>query len=112
MINKINLRLILSLFVLISIFTVSLPTNISAQTATKQVLTSDLQQAVARIEEKVEARRKELGIPGMSLVISKTTRLFLSKASVTKTSRNKFPSPPTRNLPLVRLRKPSPLCRF
>ena len=67
MINKIYLRFILSLALVFSLFAISLPQIAHAQTsAAKTVSTSDLQKRLAKIEEKVEARRKELGIPGMS----------------------------------------------
>ncbi len=79
MINKINLRFASALFALISIFTVSLPTNIAAQKEVKQILASDLQKAVAVIEEKTEARRKELGIPGIGLAIVKDGEIIFMK---------------------------------
>ncbi len=71
MINKLNLRFVLSLFVLISIFTVSLLPNVAAQAEAKQNLSTDLQKAVAVIREKTETQRTKLGIPGMSLAIVK-----------------------------------------
>lgn len=68
----------LSLFLVFSFFVTAIPQTVSAQTA--QVQTSaDLQNRLAKIEEKVEARRKELGIPGMSLAIVKDGEVILSK---------------------------------
>ena len=89
--NKINLRLILSLLVLISILTVSLPTQIAAQSEVKQTLSSDLQKAVAVIEQKTEARRKELGIPGMSLAIVKDDRIIYLKGFGNKDYEKQIP---------------------
>jgi CubicO group peptidase (beta-lactamase class C family) len=91
MINKINLRFALALFALISIFTVSLPTRTAAQTEVKQALAADLQKAVAAIEEKTEARRKELGIPGMSLAIVKDDRIIFMKGFGYKDFERKIP---------------------
>ncbi len=91
MINKINLRFVLSLFVLVSIFTVSLPSGVAAQTAVKQTVATDLQKAVAAIEEKTEARRKELGIPGMSLAIVKDGEIIFMKGFGYKDFEKKIP---------------------
>jgi len=79
MINKINLRFVLSLFLLISIFTVSVPQTDYAQTAPQSQLSSDLQSRLAAIEQKVDARRKELGVPGMSLAIVKDGEVIFAK---------------------------------
>ncbi len=91
MINKNNLRFTLSLFVLISIFTVSLPTNIAAQTKVKQTVSTDLQKAIAKIEEKTEARRKELGIPGIGLAIVKDGEIVFMKGFGYKDFEKKIP---------------------
>jgi CubicO group peptidase (beta-lactamase class C family) len=51
-----------------------------AQTAATQTqVSADLQLRLAKIEEKLEARRKELGIPGMSLVIVKDGEIVYMK---------------------------------
>jgi CubicO group peptidase (beta-lactamase class C family) len=91
MINKNNLRFALALFALVSIFTVSLPTNSMAQTEIKQMLSADLQKAIAAIEEKTEARRKELGIPGMSLAIVKDDQIIFMKGFGYKDFEKKIP---------------------
>jgi len=91
MINKINLRFASALLALISIFTVSLPTNVVAQTEVQQTLSSDLQIAVTVIEEKTEARRKELGIPGMSLAIVKDGQIIFMKGFGYKDFEKKIP---------------------
>jgi len=77
--SKIYLRFILSLGLVFSLFAVSLPTVGYAQTATQTAVSSDLQKRLAAIEEKIEARRKELGIPGLSLAIVKDGEVVLVK---------------------------------
>jgi CubicO group peptidase (beta-lactamase class C family) len=65
-------RLFLSLFLVFSFLNLPLAQIGYAQTtAAKTQISADLRARLARIEEKLEARRKELGIPGMSLVIVK-----------------------------------------
>ena len=91
MINKNNFRFTLSLFVLFSIFAASLPATVAAQTPTQQTVSSDLQQAIAKIEEKTEARRKELGIPGMSLAIVKDGEIIFMKGFGYKDFEKKIP---------------------
>ncbi|HEY0658966.1 MAG TPA: serine hydrolase domain-containing protein, partial [Pyrinomonadaceae bacterium] len=62
----------MSLFLVFSFFNLPLAQIGYAQTSAPQLqISTDLQSRLARIEEKLEARRKELGIPGMSLVIVK-----------------------------------------
>ena len=78
--NKFNVRFMLSLVLTVALFAVGLPQISYAQTATKQAQTiDDLKSRLARIEEKTEARRKELGIPGMSLVIVKDGEIIFAK---------------------------------
>lgn len=75
-------RLILSSFLAFSLFAVSLPLAGYAQTAgvqTAPASESNYAAALAAIEEKTEARRKELGIPGMSLVIIKDDQIIYMK---------------------------------
>jgi len=77
--NKTFSRFFLSFLLLVSIFTVSLPQIGYAQTSTQTQGTTDLQSRLATIEQKVEARRKELGIPGLSLAIVKDGEVIFSK---------------------------------
>ena len=72
-------RYFLALFILVAMFTVSLPTVGLAQTATQLATAVDYSKALQTIEEKLEARRKELGIPGVSLVIVKDDRIIYAK---------------------------------
>ena len=91
MINKIYLKFLFSLVLVFSLFTVSLPTAGYAQTATKQAVSDDLQKRLAAIEEKVEARRKELGIPGMALAIVKDGEIIYAKGLGYKSFEKKVP---------------------
>lgn len=69
---------ILSFLLVFSFFVSTFSQVVSAQTAQTQT-SGDLQNRLTKIEEKVEARRKELGIPGMSLAIVKDGEVVLSK---------------------------------
>lgn len=71
--NKTFSQVILSFLLTVSIFAASLPSAVFGQTST------DLQARLAAIEQKVEARRKELGIPGMSLAIVKDGEVIFAK---------------------------------
>jgi CubicO group peptidase (beta-lactamase class C family) len=78
MFSKIHFRLLLPLVFAISIFTVSLPQAGYAQVGAK-VGAVDLSPALKTIEDKTEVRRKELGIPGMALVIVKDDQIIYMK---------------------------------
>ena len=92
MINKLHLRVLLSFALIFSLFTISLPQVGFAQTsAAKAEVSSDLQKRLARIEQKVEARRKELGIPGMSLAIVKDGKVVFSKGFGYKSFEKEIP---------------------
>jgi CubicO group peptidase (beta-lactamase class C family) len=74
------LRLFTSLLLVFSFLNLPLAQIGYAQTSAKQAQVSgDLQSRLAKIEEKLEARRKELGIPGMSLVIVKDDQIVYMK---------------------------------
>jgi CubicO group peptidase (beta-lactamase class C family) len=77
--NKTFSQFFLSFLLLVSIFTVSLPQVGYAQASTQAQTSTDLQSRLATIEQKVEARRKELGIPGLSLAIVKDGEVIFSK---------------------------------
>jgi CubicO group peptidase (beta-lactamase class C family) len=72
------IRNFLSLLIVISLFTLSLP-QIGYAQATATQTTSDYSKQLSEIEAKVEKRRLELGIPGMSLVIVKDDKVIYSK---------------------------------
>jgi CubicO group peptidase (beta-lactamase class C family) len=76
--NTKSLKVFSSLLLALSLFTVSLPAGAYAQ-APAAVYASQDEKALAAIEAKVEARRKELGIPGMSLVIVKDDKVIYMK---------------------------------
>lgn len=83
MIKNTFLRSLLSLTLLFSVFTASLSQAGYAQTAppAPPVAWTKADQAagLVAIEEKTEKRRKELGIPGMSLVIVKDDQIIFMK---------------------------------
>ncbi|HMS42497.1 MAG TPA: serine hydrolase domain-containing protein, partial [Pyrinomonadaceae bacterium] len=92
MIKKNYLQSIFSLVLTFSMFAVSLPQIGYAQTSTQTQVSSGLQKSLQTIEEKVEARRKELGIPGMSLAIVKDGKVIYSKGLGYKDFEKKIPA--------------------
>ena len=93
MLERSILRTLFAFSLLFSVAFTSLPTIGYAQTTASAV--SDLySKGLATIEEKVEARRKELGIPGMSLVIVKDDQVILSKGFGYRDFENKVPVTP------------------
>lgn len=81
---------LLSLFLSFSLISVSLPTVGYAQSPATTAASDQFQKGLATIEEKVEARRKELGIPGMSLVIVKDDKVIYAKGLGYKDFENKI----------------------
>ena len=79
MIEKLNLKSVFCLVVLFSLVAVSLPNIGYAQSAATTAAPDVYAKGLAAIEEKAEARRKELGIPGMSLVIVKDDKIIYMK---------------------------------
>lgn len=77
--KKNYLQFIFSLVLTFSMFAVNLPQVGYAQTSVQTQISSDLQKSLQIIEEKVEKRRAELGIPGMSLVIVKDGEIIYMK---------------------------------
>ncbi|MCU1288135.1 MAG: hypothetical protein JWN60_364 [Acidobacteria bacterium] len=73
------LRLFTALFLVFSFFSFPLAHSGYAQSAAQTAATGDMRARLARIEEKLEAKRKELGIPGMSLVIVKDDQIVYMK---------------------------------
>ncbi len=82
-------RLLSTLLLAYSLFFVSLPVTSLAQ-ATAVRTEQDLSASLATIEAKLEARRKELGIPGMSLAIVKDDKVIYSKGLGYKDFENKI----------------------
>ncbi|MBP6002309.1 MAG: serine hydrolase [Pyrinomonadaceae bacterium] len=78
-----------SFLLIFSIFTLSLPQIGYAQTTATAAATTDYLKQLQAIEDKTEARRKELGIPGMSLVIVKDDRVIYMKGLGYKDYENK-----------------------
>ena len=71
--KNLTIRPLISLFLLFSFITAALPTAGYAQvgSTTGVAAAPSYEKALAAIEAMVDARRNELGIPGMSLVIVK-----------------------------------------
>lgn len=87
------LKLFLSFALLVAFISGAVPQAVLAQSAAVQS-TADLDSALQRIEEKVESRRKELGIPGMSLVIVKDGKVVFMKGLGFKDFEKKIPVTP------------------
>jgi len=87
-------RIFLSLLLLLSLENISFTRAVTAQTALATVQVADLQKSLATIEEKLEARRKELGIPGISLAIVKDDQVIYAKGLGYKDFENKVPVTP------------------
>lgn len=86
-------RYLLSLILVFSVFTTILPPVGYAQTTATQTA-SQFAKQLATIEEKVEKRRNELGIPGMSLVIVKDGEIIYMKGLGYKDFEKKIPVTP------------------
>ena len=85
-------RSLCAFLLLFSLVTVSLPRIGYAQTSAASTAgTTDLQTSLAAIEEKLDARRKELGIPGVSLAIVKDDKVIYTKGLGYKDFENKVP---------------------
>ena len=83
-------RFIFAYALILSLFTASVPLGL-AQTTPQTVATdATFAAGLAKIEEKLEARRKELGIPGMSLVIVKDDKIIYMKGLGYKDFENKI----------------------
>ena len=90
--KKNHLQFLCSLVLTFSMFAVSIPQIGFAQTSAVQTQVSDdLASRLKAIEEKVEKRRGELGIPGMSLAIVKDGKIIYSKGLGYKDFENKIP---------------------
>jgi len=80
----------LSLLLLFSVTWAALPQAGYAQTVIQTAAAADYSKQLKTIEDKVEARRKELGIPGISLVIVKDDRIIYMKGLGYKDYENKI----------------------
>src|SRR3954447_4809441 len=88
-------RGLLSLLMILSMVSALLPQAGFAQAASETAaVRADYSKQLAAIEEKVEARRKELGIPGMSLVIVKDDQIIYLKGLGYKDFEKKAPVTP------------------
>jgi len=87
--NRSMPKAIFTLLLLFSISFAALPQVGFAQSPSKAVATVDYAKQLQTIEDKAEARRKELGIPGMSLVIVKDDQIIYMKGLGYKDFENK-----------------------
>lgn len=86
----------LALLLAFSLLAVPLTGVSTAQvgSAAPAAATTSLEKSLSTIESKVDARRKELGIPGMSLVIVKDDQVIYAKGLGYKDFENKVPVTP------------------
>jgi len=89
--NKKILRFLFSLLLLVSLVNLYLPGITLAQTAAATAQVGDLQKSLSVIEEKLDARRKELGIPGVAIAIVKDDQIIYAKGLGYKDFENKVP---------------------
>ncbi len=83
-------RYLTNLVLALSLFVLSMPAVGYAQTSSQTAAVApDYAKALQTIEEKTEARRKELGIPGVSLVIVKDDKIIYVKGLGFKDYENK-----------------------
>jgi len=87
--DPLRYKSLVTFFLLFAMFAVGLVPPAPAQTAAPASVSID--SALAAIEAKVEARRKELGIPGMSLAIVKDGKVVYSKGLGYKDFESKVP---------------------
>ena len=80
-------RASIALLLFFSFVTATLPVRSQSMSATAQI--ADYAKGLETIEAKTEARRKELGIPGMSLVIVKDDKIIFVKGFGYKDFENK-----------------------
>src|SRR5688572_2636985 len=85
------LRFTLVFTLAFSFVVAGLPTVGFAQTGVATSAESQYQKGLTAIEQKVDARRKELGIPGMSLAIVKDGKIIYAKGLGYKDFENKVP---------------------
>lgn len=88
------IRLYTALFLVFSFLNFPLAQISFAQTAAQTAISDDTQARLSEIEEKIEAKRKELGIPGLSLVIVKDDRIIYMKGLGYKDFEKRIPVTP------------------
>lgn len=94
--NKYFASSVAALWLAFALFAVSLPISTLAQTAAKPaqigsaIVATEYAAALAKIKEKLETRRNELGIPGLSIVIVKDDQIIYLKGLGYKDFENKI----------------------
>lgn len=103
MINNKYFQFLLSLFLVFSILGGTLPFRTSAQTQTptRGGFAADLQSQLRTIEEKIEKRRAELNIPGISLAIVKDGEIVYLKGFGYKDFEKKIAVTPDTQFPIA-----------
>ncbi len=94
-----NYRLLSFLFTLF-VLSSSLPGTGYSQTPARTYSAADLKARLSSIEEKAEKRRKELGIPGMSLAIVKDNKVIYSKGLGVKNFEQKIAMTADTQMPI------------
>lgn len=84
-----RIKLFFSAAVILSFVAGLIPASVVAQTAASPQ--TDLEKRIASIEQKVDARRKELGIPGISVAIVKDGEVVYAKGLGEKDIAKKLP---------------------
>lgn len=94
--NKPFARSFAAFWLMLALFTISLPQAALAQTSAKTaqvgsaIVAPEYAAPLAKIEEKIEARRNELGIPGLSIAIVKDDQIIYLKGLGYKDFENKI----------------------
>lgn len=88
------LQFYLSLILTFLLFSISLPPVGYAQTSAQRQISPELLKSLQKIEERVEKRRVELGIPGIALVIVKDGGIIFMKGFGYKDFERKIPVTP------------------
>ena len=91
--NK-TFRALFSSLLLLSMFAATVPYAGYAQSVSETAVVGGLQKGLSAIDLKADARRKELGIPGMSLVIVKDDQIMFAKGFGYKDFEKKVPVTP------------------
>ncbi len=89
--KKSFLSTFLSFVLTFSIFTISLPQVGLSQTSAKTAQSTEIEKRLSAIEAKLEKRRQELGIPGLSVAIVKDGKTIMAKGFGYKDFEKKLP---------------------
>lgn len=94
---KASIRLVSALVLCFALSASLLPPQLAATQQGAQATAKDYTAALAEVEKAIDARRKELGIPGLSLVVVKDDKIIYMKGLGEKDIEKKLPvTPDTR----------------